>query len=139
MALTRYAAQSLYAPLRTVEAVPGLDAVPLPNDLNLDSLLPELPLSYRALTAWRLENLWVTAVRLSNRSSGWIELDPRRLQGDFISATFQHPDLGPQGDPTDTTVLYLVTRDHGLAGALLPSISTVDAALNLPRSDSDEE
>ncbi len=139
VALTRYAAQSLYAPLRTVEAVPGLDAVPLRDDLNLDSLLPELPLSYRALAAWRLEDLWVTAVRLSNRSSGWIELDPRRLQGDFISATFQHPDLGPRGDATDTTVLYLVTRDHGLAGALLPSISAVDAALNLPRSDSDEK
>lgn len=139
VALTRYAAQSLYAPLRTVEAVPSLDAVPLRDDLNLDSLLPEQPLSYRALAAWRLEDLWVTAVRLSNRSSGWIELDPRRLQGDFISATFQHPDLGPQGDATDTTVLYLVTRDHGLAGALLPSISAVDAALNLPRSDSDEE
>lgn len=139
VALTRYAAQSLYAPLRTVEAVPGLDATPLREDLNLDSLLPEQPLSYRALAAWRLEDLWVTAVRLSNRSSGWIELDPRRLQGDFISATFQHPDLGPQGEATDTTVLYLVTRDHGLAGAILPSISAVDAALNLPRSDGDEE
>lgn len=139
VALTRYAAQSLYAPLRTVEAVPGLDATPLRDDLNLDSLLPELPLSYRALAAWRLADLWVTAIRLRNRSSGWVGLDPRRLQGDFISATFQHPDLGPQGDATDTTVLYLVTRDHGLAGALLPSISAVDAALNLPRSDSDEE
>lgn len=139
VALTRYAAQSLYAPLRTVEAVPGLDAVSLPNDLKLDSLLPELLLSYRALAAWRLEDLWVTAVCLRNRSAIWIELDPRRLQGDFISATFQHPDLGPQGEAADTTVLYLVTRGHGLAGALLPSISAVDAALNLPRSDSDEE
>ncbi|MGF6094934.1 TIGR03749 family integrating conjugative element protein [Pseudomonas sp. 18175] len=139
VALTRYAAQNLYAPLRTVEAVPGLGAVPLPGDLNLDSLLPELTLSYRALAAWRLEDLWVTAIRLRNRSLRWIELDPRRLQGDFVSATFQHPDLGPKGDATDTTVLYLVTRGRGLAGALLPAISPVDAALNLPRSSSDEE
>jgi len=139
VALTRYAAQSLYAPLRTVEAVPGLGAVPLRGDLNLDSLLPELTLSYRALAAWRLEDLWVTAIRLRNGSPRWIELDPRRLQGDFVSATFQHPDLGPKGDATDTTVLYLVTRGRGLAGALLPAISPVDAALNLPRSSSDEE
>ena len=139
VALTRYAAQSLYAPLRTVEAVPGLGAVPLPGDLNLDSLLPELTLSYRALAAWRLEDLWVTAIRLRNRAPRWIELDPRRLQGDFVSATFQHPDLGPKGEATDTTVLYLVTRGRGLAGALLPTISPVDAALNLPRSSSDEE
>lgn len=139
VALTRYAAQSLYAPLRTVEAVPGLGAVPLRGDLNLDSLLPELTLSYQALAAWRLEDLWVTAIRLRNRAPRWIELDPRQLQGDFVSATFQHPDLGPKGDATDTTVLYLVTRGRGLAGALLPAISPVDAALNLPRSSSDEE
>ena len=96
-------------------------------------------MSYRALAAWRLEDLWVTAVRLRNRSPRWIELDPRRLQGDFIAATFQHPDLGPKGEATDTTVVYLVTRGHGLAGSLLPAVSPVDAALNLPRSRDDEE
>ena len=139
VALTRYAAQALYAPLRTLEAVPGVSTVPLRDDLVLDTLMPELPLGYRALAAWRLEDLWVTAVRLRNTSPRWIELDPRRLQGDFVSATFQHPDLGPKGDATDTTVVYLVTRGHGLAGSLLPNISPVDAALNLPRSRDDEE
>lgn len=139
VALTRYAAQSLYAPLRTVEAVPGLSAVPLRDDLMLDTLIPELPLAYRALAAWRLEDLWVTAVRLRNTSSRWLTLDPRRLQGDFVAATFQHPDLSPKGEASDTSVLYLVTRGHGLAGALLPRISPVDAALNLPRSRDDEE
>ncbi|MFN1266860.1 TIGR03749 family integrating conjugative element protein [Pseudomonas lundensis] len=139
VALTRYAAQSLYAPLRTLEPVPGVNTVPLRDDLVLDTLMPELPLVYRALAAWRLKDLWVTAVRLRNTSPRWIELDPRRLQGDFVSATFQHPDLDPKGDATDTTVVYLVTRGHGLAGALLPSISPVDASLNLPRSRDDEE
>lgn len=139
VALTRYATQSLYAPLRTLEPVPGLGSVPLRDDLVLDTLIPELPLAYRALAAWRLEDLWVTAVRLRNTSSHWIELDPRRLQGDFIAATFQHPDLGPKGEATDTTVVYLVTRGHGLAGSLLPTISPVDAALNLPRSRDGEE
>lgn len=139
VALTRYAAQALYAPLRTLEAVPGVSTVPLRDDLVLDTLMPELPLGYRALAAWRLEDLWVTAVRLRNTSPHWVELDPRRLQGDFVSATFQHPDLGRKGEATDTTVVYLVTRGHGLAGSLLPMISPVDAALNLPRSRDDEE
>lgn len=132
--LIRYAAQSLYAPLRTVEAVGGVSRVNLPHDLALDTLLPTLPVRATALAAWRLDDDWVTAVRLSNQGAHWLELDPRALQGDFLAATFQHPDLGPAGQSTDTTVVYLVTRSHGLAGALLPQISRVDAATNLPAS-----
>ena len=130
--LTRYAAQSLYAPLRTVEPVNGISRVNLRRDLALDTLLPTLPVRARALAAWRLEDHWVTAVRLTNTAAYWIDLDPRALQGDFVAATFQHPDLGPAGDSRDTTVVYLVTRGRGLAQSLLPTLSPVDAALGLP-------
>ncbi|MBE0591346.1 MAG: TIGR03749 family integrating conjugative element protein [Gemmatimonadales bacterium] len=132
--LTRYAAQSLYAPLRTVEPVNGIWRVNLRRDLALDTLLPTLPVRARALAAWRLEDQWVTAVRLTNTAAYWIDLDPRALQGDFVAATFQHPDLGPAGDSRDTTVVYLVTRGRGLVQSLLPTISPVDAALGLPAS-----
>jgi integrating conjugative element protein (TIGR03749 family) len=130
--LTRYAAQKLYAPLRTVEPVPGVTRVTLRRDLPLDSLLPTLPVQAQALAAWRLDNLWVSAVRLRNHSAHWLELDPRALQGHFLTATFQHSTLGPSGTPEDTTVAYLVTRGHGLARALLPALAPIDAALNLP-------
>lgn len=130
--LTRYAAQTLYAPLRTVEPVPGIVRANLRRDLSLDTLMPTKPVRARALAAWRLGDLWVSAVRLNNLSPQWIALDPRELQGDFMTATFQHADLGPAGVPEDTTVVYLVTRGHGLPQALLPAISAVDAAINLP-------
>jgi integrating conjugative element protein (TIGR03749 family) len=130
--LTRYAAQNLYAPLRTVEPVAGIGRVPLRRPLALDTLLPTLPLKARALAAWRLEDQWVTAVRLTNTSPHRIDLDPRALQGDFVAATFQHPDLGPAGASTDTTMVYLVTRDRGLAESLMPVLSPIDAGTNLP-------
>jgi integrating conjugative element protein (TIGR03749 family) len=130
--LTRYAAQNLYAPLRTVEAVAGIGRVNLRRDLILDTLLPTLPVRARALAAWRLEDQWVTAVLLANVSALQCELDPRALQGDFVAATFQHSTLGPAGEATDTTVLYLVTRGHGLAESLLPALSPIDAGRNLP-------
>ncbi|HHK4245193.1 TPA: TIGR03749 family integrating conjugative element protein [Pseudomonas aeruginosa] len=130
--LTRYAAQNLYAPLRTVEPVPGVVRVALRRDLPFDTLLPTLPVQAHALAAWRLDNLWVSAVRLRNHSAHGLDLDPRALQGHFLAATFQHPTLGPRGTPEDTTVVYLVTRGHGLAQALLPAIAPIDAALNLP-------
>lgn len=130
--LTRFAAQNLYAPLRTVEPVPGVTRATLPRDLPLDTLLPTLPVQADALAAWRLDNLWVSAVHLRNHSVHGLDLDPRALQGHFLTATFQHPTLGPHGTPEDTTVVYLVTRGHGLAQALLPAIAPIDAALNLP-------
>ncbi|MEQ9866038.1 TIGR03749 family integrating conjugative element protein [Pectobacterium aroidearum] len=126
--LTRYAAQNLYAPLRTVEPGPGIVRVNLRRDLPLDTLLPTLPVQATALASWRLEDQWVTAVQLTHMEGGWIELDPRTLQGNFLTATFQHPTLGPRGTPEDTTVLYLVTRKHGLSQSLLPAIQRFDPA-----------
>ena len=119
--LTRYAAQSLYAPLRTVEPVPGIARVNLRRDLALNTLLLTLPVRAQALAAWRLDDLWVSAVRLHNTTAHWLDLDPRALQGAFAAATFQHGTLGPSGTPEDTTVVYLITRGYGLAQALLPA------------------
>ena len=132
--LTRYAAQNLYAPLRTVEPIAGITRVTVRRDLALDTLLPTLPVQARALAAWRLDDTWVTAVQLTNTATHWLDLDPRLLQGDFVAATFQHPDLGPAGQSTDTSVVYLVTQGHGLAESLLPVIAPFDAAVNLPRT-----
>ncbi|RTB44133.1 TIGR03749 family integrating conjugative element protein [Pseudomonas aeruginosa] len=129
--LTRYAAQNLYAPLRTVEPVVGVVRASLRADLSLDTLLPTLPVQARALAAWRQDDWWISAVRLRNTSTQWLELDPRALQGDFKTAAFQHDSLGPAGTPEDTTVVYLTTRGRGLAQALLPAISPVDATHNL--------
>lgn len=133
--LTRYAAQNLYAPLRTVEPLPSVRRVNVATDLSLDLLIPSLPVTTKVLAAWRLEDLWVTAVRLNNQTTLTLDLDPRQLIGDFVTATFQHTNLGPKGSSLDTSVVYITTRGHGLAQSLLPTISPVDAALNLPQRD----
>src|SRR3546814_6958497 len=65
-------------------------------------------------------------------SSDLLDLDPRALQGDFLTAAFQHTTLGPHGTPEDTTVVYVVTRGHGLAQSLLPAIQRFDPAVHLP-------
>jgi len=130
--LTRYAAQNLYAPLRTVEPLRGVMRVNLGRDLNLEILAPTLPVRATALAAWRLDDQYVTAVRLTHTGMGWLTLDPRALQGDILTATFQHEALGPKGSAEDTTVVYLVTRGRGLAASLLPAIARFDPAVNLP-------
>lgn len=137
--LTRFAAQNLYAPLRTVEPLPGVMRVNLRRDLDLGTLMPTLPVRAVALASWRLEDQWVTAVRLTNNSSGWITLDPRILQGDFLTATFQHRGTWPAWHARDTTVLYLVTRGRGLAQSLLPAINRFDPAVHLPQPEDRKE
>ena len=124
VALTRYAAQSLYAPLRTVESLPGVRRVPLKLRTELPTLLPTENVSSTPIAVWRLGDYWVTAVKLRNRGSETVQLDPRRLQATLFAATFQHTFLGPIGSAEDTTIAYLVTRGAGLDHAvLLPPVA----------------
>ncbi|PUB48299.1 TIGR03749 family integrating conjugative element protein [Pseudomonas sp. GV047] len=120
VALTRYAAQSLYAPLRTVESLPGVRRVPLKLRTELPTLLPTENVSSTPIATWRLGDYWVTAVKLRNRGSETVQLDPRRLQAKLFAAAFQHAFLGPIGSAEDTTVAYLVTRGAGLENAVPP-------------------
>lgn len=108
--LTRYAAQTLYAPLRTVEPVAGIHALPLRLPARLTALYPAAPLEMTPLAAWALGEYSVVALKVRNPRSQKIVLDPRILSGQFISATFQHRWLGEAGRPEDTTTLYLVIK-----------------------------
>ncbi|MDR3430743.1 MAG: TIGR03749 family integrating conjugative element protein [Rouxiella aceris] len=122
--LTRYAAQSLYGPLRTVEAVPGISTVALKLPAQITTLYPSEPVTISPLAAWSLNGFSVVALQVRNTAATKVILDPRLLQGQFASATFQHRWLGNAGTPEDTTVLYLVTggRPEGafLAEPVMP-------------------
>lgn len=119
VALTRYAAQSLYAPSRTVEPLPGVHTISLALPDVLTSLLPSESVEVRPLAAWGLQGYSVVALTLRNQRAEKVVLDPRRLQGNFYSATFQHRWLGASGTPEDTSTVYLVTKGRPDA-AFLP-------------------
>lgn len=110
VALTRYAAQSLYAPSRTIEPLPGVHSISLALPDKLTSLLPSESVEVKPLAAWGLQGYSVVALTLRNQRAEKVVLDPRRLQGNFYSATFQHRWLGASGTPEDTTMVYLVTK-----------------------------
>lgn len=132
VALTRYAAQSLYSPMRAVEDVPGIRRVPMRLPETLPTLLPALPVTAVPMGAWTLNNYTVTAVRITNNDPRSFELDPRWLQGDLYSAAFMHPSIGPSGTVEDTTTLFVVTRGSSLAQAVLlpgpPAVEEEDDA-----------
>lgn len=117
--LTRYAAQSLYGPLRTVDAVPGISSVALKLPSRITTLYPAAAVTVSPLAGWSLNGYSVIALQVRNTSAAKVILDPRELQGQFVSATFQHRWLGNAGTPEDTSVLYLVTEGRP-DGAFLP-------------------
>ncbi len=139
VALTRYAAQMLYAPLRTVEPVAGISQVRVDRSLDLSTLLPVLPVEASVLGAWRLDQSYVTAVKLRNLSAQQLTMNATELMGNFTTATFQHPYLGARGNASDTTTLYLVTQGKGLKEALLPSsVSQIDPKAGGRRGQSEK-
>ncbi len=106
-ALTRFAAQSLYAPRRLVPSLPGIYRTPV-DERPIDLVRGEAILA-NPLIAWRSGNLHITAVRLRNQGHSAVILDPRRLRGLWVAATFQHARLLPGGNEADTTVVYLIS------------------------------
>lgn len=68
-ALTRYAAQMFYAPLRSVEPLEGVRQVSHRLPTPLKTLLPALPVRATPLLSWQLDGYVVTAVRLQTRGN----------------------------------------------------------------------
>ena len=115
VALTRYAAQQLYAPARLLVFTPGIVRVPVkpaPIDLIRGGQVEAVPVA-----AWLAGLHTVTAVRLHNISQQPVVLDPRELRGPWLTATFQHNRLLPAGSDADATAVYLVS-DRPVDGSL---------------------
>jgi len=106
--LTRYAAQQLYAPTRLIKTRPDIHTVPLTAKAG-EQLIRGGQLTNEPVAAWRKGSLVVTAIKLTNRSAQPIELDPRLIRGSWLSATFQHGQLGPSFSDTSMTAVYLIS------------------------------
>ena len=107
VALTRFAAQQLYAPARLVLDRPGIVRVPVmqePIGLLYGGAIDATP-----LVAWRAGALYVTAVKLTNHTDQPQALDPRHLRGTWLTASFQHNRLLAAGNEADTTAVYLIS------------------------------
>jgi integrating conjugative element protein (TIGR03749 family) len=105
--LTRFAAKQLYAPIRLVKDRPGIVRVPVSREAV--DLLHGGTVEATPVVAWRAGGLYVTAIKLTNRSEQPQTLDPRHLRGTWLAATFQHHRLLPKGDEADTTAVYLIS------------------------------
>jgi integrating conjugative element protein (TIGR03749 family) len=107
VALTRFAAQQLYAPARLLRDLPGVVRVPVRREAV--QLVRGEGVEARPLVGWRAGDRYLTAVKLTNLTSQAVTLDPRTLRGAWLTAAFQHNRLHTAGDEADTTVVYLIS------------------------------
>ena len=109
--LTRFAAQQIYAPKRLAKQEAGIHAVPLPaNQAPIPGLYSNAQVQAVPVASWRgSSGLYVTAVKVTNVASTPLPLDPRLAQGQWLTATFHHQSLGPKGEPSDQSTLYLIS------------------------------
>ncbi|MEW8015097.1 MAG: TIGR03749 family integrating conjugative element protein [Candidatus Sedimenticola endophacoides] len=112
VSLVRHAAQALYAPERLIPR-DGIIVREQVRRLPSDILVRGARVSAEPVAAWRGEGpsgpLWVTAVRLQNRLTTPVVLDPREVRGQWLACAFQHARLLPAGREADTTTAYLVS------------------------------
>lgn len=105
--LTRHAARQLYAPRRLANAAPGVMQVAVSTD-PVPALLRGANVDAAPVGQWKGGALYVTAVRITNKSRFALEVPLESVRGRWIAATAQHGRLGPAGSDTDTTAIYLV-------------------------------
>ena len=126
VAMMRFAAQQYYAPDRLIEPITGAAFIEI--DKNPVRLYRGDVVKTTPDAAWQIGGLTVTAVKVKNKTSERLVLDPRQLIGRWHSATFHHTVLEPKGG-NDQTMVYLISR-YSLEQALAPyaRISTGEAS-----------
>lgn len=107
VALTRYAAQSLYAPKRLVPSAPGVRQLPIAT-VPVEGLYRGWRVQTTPIGSWRSGQLYVTAVRFTNQGQAALDIDPQEIRGHWLAATAQHTRLLAKGNDWDTTTVYLV-------------------------------
>lgn len=107
--LTRFAAQFAYAPARLVQVPKGVFPVPIPKSSR--GLVRGLNVRTEPYAAWKTNSgLYLTAIKIVNTSDEPVEFHPSLLRGRWLSATFHHYRLLPNGSGADQTLVYLVSR-----------------------------
>lgn len=110
IAMSRYAAQQLYAPRRLVTEDVKYSEIQVIREATR-RLYRGGDVIATPYKSWRAGVLYVTAVRLQNSADYAIDLDFRQIRGPMAwrSAVFQHMRLSPHGSAEDQTFLYLVS------------------------------
>lgn len=113
--MTRFLAQKLYAPQRLIKDI-GLKRIPInrkPISIFTCGINMTCNGNVLAVPIMQYSNnhqYYAIAIKLINQTNKVLQLDPRDIIGDYLSASFQFNNLQPKGGNGDVSVLYLISR-----------------------------
>ena len=110
--LTRFAMQTLYAPSRLIpssERISRAGNGTPPKSFPLIQSTHGERFSYEVVGTWQGFGQYVTAVLVINQSPIRVLVDLTKVLGSFSHITAQHHYVGPKGDLTDRTSIYLIS------------------------------
>lgn len=108
--LAKYAAQHVYGPSRLVEPLSGVRRTEM-NQEPVD-IYRGVGLELYTVAQWKSEypEQYVTILKVVNSTHEDIEIDPRKMRGDWLYAAPHNATVMPFGYMGDTTHIYLVSN-----------------------------
>jgi len=106
--LLQYATREVYAPERLRSKTVGMHREFI-NKRPTYHLYRGNEIVTQAVAAWRSGGLHVSAIKVQNKTKKFLGLDPRLLRGKWKAAMFYHGQLSPNGNPQDTSTLFLIS------------------------------
>jgi integrating conjugative element protein (TIGR03749 family) len=114
VALTRYAWQQLYAPLRLLKNPLGIGRVPMKTDSFQTNLIYGDKAIAHPLASWSFNNFYITVISLRNQYPHSTTINvPQDLCGNWVGAVlYPRTQLSPAGNKlSDSATLFVLSRE----------------------------
>jgi general secretion pathway protein D len=108
MQLTKYAAKSVRLTPDKWEKVPTIQVNPLQAKQEVN-LFANRDVHTIPVASWRQGGINVTAFEVRNISSQRLQIDHRRIRGQWLASTIEESTLAPHKELGDSTYLYLIS------------------------------
>ena len=108
--LAKFAAQNVYGPSRLIQPLSGVSRAPM--EQHVVELYRGVGLKLSTVAQWKSDHpeQYVTIIKVVNTSNVDINIDPRKLRGEWLFAAPHNSTVMPFGYMGDTTHLYLVSE-----------------------------
>jgi len=108
--LARYAAQHVYGPSRLIKPLSGVSRVPM--EQHVVNIYRGVGLEISTVAQWQsqLPERYITILKVTNTTKQDVDVDPRKLRGDWMFVASHNDSVLPFGYLGDTTHLYAVSR-----------------------------